>query len=408
MSGGPASGRWLSVVGIGEDGLEGLTPRGRALIDRAELLVGGDRHHAMIPDDGRPRLTWPRPLTDLMPRIAEHRGRPVCVLATGDPMLFGIGVTLAKHFAADEMEVVPSLSAFSLAAARLGWPLADVEQLTLHGRPPALAVPFVQPGARLLILSDGADTPAEVARLLVERGYGDSRLTVLEHMGGGKERALAGTAAGWRHNDVEPFNTLAVECVAGPDAGILPLVPGLPDEAFASDGNMTKREVRAATLSALAPLPGQHLWDVGAGCGSVAIEWMRTHPRCSATAIERDAARIGLIATNAMALGAPRLGMVEGEAPAALDGLDAPDAVFVGGGATAPGLLDACWAALPAGGRLVANAVTLEGEQALAAFGQAQGGSLTRIAVSRAVPVGPFTGWKPLMAVTQLAAVKPR
>ena len=400
--------RWLSVVGIVEDGLDGLTPRGRALIDGAEALVGGARHLAMIPDDGRPRLTWPRPLTALMPQIAEYSGRPVCVLATGDPMSYGIGVTLARHFAADEMEIVPSLSAFSLAAARLGWPLADVEQLTLHGRPTALIVPFVQPGARLLVLSDGAATPAEIARLLVDFGYGDSRLTVLEHMGGPRERVIADTAAAWRANGVAPFNTLAVECIVGPGAALLPRTPGLPDEVFATDGNMTKREVRAATLAALAPVPGQHLWDVGAGSGSVAIEWMRAHPTCRATAIERRAERIALIARNAVALGAPKLSMVEGAAPDVFAGLDAPDAVFVGGGAATPGLLDACWDALLPGGRLVANVVTLEGEAALLAFRSVCGGNLSRIAVSRAEPVGPFTGWKPLMTVTQLAAAKPR
>jgi precorrin-6Y C5,15-methyltransferase (decarboxylating) len=404
----PSTNRWLSIVGIGEDGLDGLTPYARSLIDKAAVLVGGDRHLAMLADDGRPRLTWPRPLTDLMPRIAGHRGSPVCVLATGDPMFFGIGVTLARQFAADEMEIVPSLSAFTLAAARMGWPLADVEQLTLHGRPAALAVPFIQPGARLLILSDGPDTPAEVSALLAERGYGDSRLTVLEHMGGEKERRLDGTAADWRHNGVAPFNTLAVQCLAGSDALILPRVPGLPDEVFASDGNMTRRDVRAGTVAALAPFPGDHLWDVGAGSGSVAIEWMRTHPRCRATAIERKPERIALIARNAMSLGTPKLGMVEGDAPDALDGLDAPDAVFVGGGLTTPGLIEACWKALKPNGRLVANAVTLEGETALATFRAEHGGDLTRIAVSHAEPVGPFTGWKPAMAVTRLCAVKQR
>jgi len=399
--------RWLSVVGIGEDGLEGLNPRARMLVDGAQTLVGGDRHLTMIPEDGRERLTWPSPLADLMPHIAERRGSMVCVLATGDPMFFGIGVTLAKHFDADEMDVVPSLSAFSLAASRLGWPLADVEQLTLHGRPASLIVPFILPGARLIILSDGADTPAQVAEILSERGYGDSKIFVLEHMGGPQERGLEGTATDWPHTDTAPFNTIGVECVAGSDAIILPRVPGLPDDAFTSDGNMTKREVRAATLAALSPIPGQHLWDIGAGCGAISIEWMRAHPSCRATAVESRADRIGLIARNAIALGVPRLGMIEGQATDVLAGLDAPDAIFIGGGASTPGLIDLCWDALPAGGRLVANVVTLEGEGALAAFRVRQGGELVRIAVSRAEPVGPFTGWKPLMTVTQLAAVKP-
>ena len=399
--------RWLSVVGIGEDGLEGLTPRARMLVDGAQTLIGGDRQLEMLPEDGRQRLTWPSPLTDLMPQIAERRGSSVCVLATGDPMFFGIGVTLARHFDADEMDVVPSLSAFSLAASRLGWSLADVEQMTLHGRPTSLIVPFILPGARLMILSDGADTPAQVARILSERGYGDSKIYVLEHMGGPLERGLEGTAADWPHTDIAPFNTIGVECVAGVDAIILSRVPGLPDDAFTSDGNMTKREVRAATLAALSPIPGQHLWDIGAGCGAISIEWMRAHPFCRATAVESRADRIGLIARNAIALGVPRLGMIEGQAADVLAGLDAPDAIFIGGGASTPGLIDLCWDALPAGGRLVANVVTLEGEGALAEFRVRQGGELVRIAVSRAEPVGPFTGWKPLMTVTQLAAVKP-
>ena len=378
--------RWLSVVGIGEDGLDGLTPRGRMLVDGAEILVGGDRHFAMLPEDGREKLTWPRPLTNLMPRIADRRGTPVCVLATGDPMFFGIGVTLAKHFAAGEMEIVPSL--------------------TLHGRPVRLAVPFIQPGARLLILADGPNTPTQVAEILSERGYGDSRMTVLEHMGGARERSLTGHAGDWRHGDVAAFHTLAVDCIAGADAVILPRIPGLPDDAFISDGNMTKREIRAATLAVLAPVPGQHLWDIGAGCGSIAIEWMRTHPACRATAVESRADRIGLIARNANALGVPRLGMIEGEATDVLSQLDAPDAIFIGGGASTPGLLELCWGALSAGGRLVANAVTLEGEGALAAFRAANGGDLARISISRAEPVGQFTGWKSSMAVTQFAAVK--
>jgi precorrin-6Y C5,15-methyltransferase (decarboxylating) len=399
--------RWLSVVGIGEDGLEGLTPRARMLVDGAQTLIGGDRQLEMLPEDGRQRLTWPSPLTDLMPQIADRRGSPVCVLATGDPMFFGIGVTLARHFDADEMDVVPSLSAFSLAASRLGWPLADVEQMTLHGRPTSLIVPFILPGARLMILSDGADTPAQVTGILCERGYGDSKIYVIEHMGGPLERGLEGTAADWPHTDIAPFNTIGVECVAGVDAIILSRVPGLPDDAFTSDGNMTKREVRAATLAALSPIPGQHLWDIGAGCGAISIEWMRAHPSCRATAVESRADRIGLIARNAIALGVPRLGMIEGQATDVLAGLDAPDAIFIGGGASTPGLIDLCWDALPAGGRLIANVVTLEGEGALAEFRVRQGGELVRIAVSRAEPVGPFTGWKPLMTVTQLAAVKP-
>ena len=398
--------RWLSIVGIGEDGLDGVSPRGRRLLDSAETLVGGDRHLGMLPDNGRPRLTWPHPLTDLLPQIAALRNTPVCVLATGDPMFFGIGVTLANHFPAAELEIVPSLSAFSLAAARLGWPLADTEQLTLHGRALSLIIPFVQPGARLLILADGPQTPMDVAQILKERGYGGSNLTVLEHMGGPRERVITARAAEWVDTDIAPLNTIAVKCVGGKDAIILPRLPGLPDEVFANDGNFTKREVRAATLAALAPIPGEHLWDVGAGCGSVSIEWMRSHASCRATAVEKQADRIELIARNALSLGVPRLGLVEGEAPDILDNLEAPDAVFIGGGASSPGMFRFCWEALNPRGRLVANAVTTEAETALFDAHNQWGGVLTRIAVSRTGPVGSFNGWQPLTPVTQLAVVK--
>jgi precorrin-6Y C5,15-methyltransferase (decarboxylating) len=397
---------WLSIVGLGEDGLSGLAPPARALVDSAEVLIGGARQLAMVPDDGRERLTWPSPLTELVEEIARRRGQRICVLATGDPMHYGIGVTLAKHVPVDEMTVIPAPSAFALTCARLGWSLSDVETLTLHGRPLALLQPAIQPQARLLLLSDDAATPDKVAELLRSRGYGESHMTVLEHMGGASERRLSGTAEGWQPGRAADFNTIAVECRAGSDAVLLPRTPGLPDEAFRHDGQMTKREVRAVTLAALAPVPGQLLWDVGAGAGSVAIEWMRSHPRCRALAVERSKDRIALIAGNAAALGAPGLDIVEGEAPAALEGLEAPAAVFIGGGLRAEGNLEACWDALAPGGRLVANAVTVEGEQVLARRRGELGGELVRIAVSRAGAVGPHTAWRPFMPVTQLRAVK--
>ncbi|MCH7796505.1 MAG: precorrin-6y C5,15-methyltransferase (decarboxylating) subunit CbiE [Proteobacteria bacterium] len=397
---------WLSIVGLGEDGLPGLAPAARALLDNAEVLIGGTRHLDMVPDDGRERLTWPSPLGAIVEEIARRRGQRVCVLATGDPMHYGIGVTLAKAVPMDEMVIIPAPSAFSLACARLGWTLSEVEPLTLHGRPLALLHPAIQPGARLLLLSNDAATPDQVAELLRARGYGPSRMVVLEHMGGAKERRLDATAEAWQPGRVADFNTIAVDCLAGPDAALLPRTPGLPDEAFRHDGQMTKREMRAVTLSALQPVPGQLLWDLGAGSGSIAIEWMRSHPCCRAIAVERYAGRIALIAGNAAALGTPGLEIVEGEAPGALDGLEAPDAAFIGGGLRADGNFETCWDRLKPGGRLVANAVTVEGEQALARWRAELGGELIRIAVSRTGAVGPYTGWRPLMPVTQLRAVK--
>ncbi|MCP4379965.1 MAG: precorrin-6y C5,15-methyltransferase (decarboxylating) subunit CbiE [Hyphomicrobiales bacterium] len=397
---------WLSIVGLGEDGLHGLDVDARALIERAEVLVGGKRHLAMVPEDGRERLTWTTPIGSLIEVIVARRGARVCILATGDPMAYGIGVTLARRVAKEEMIVVPRPSAFSLAAARLTWALSEVDCLTLHGRPLELIHPNVQPDAKLLLLSEDRRTPAKVAELLTERDYGGSVMTVLEHMGGGRERIIEGTAAAWSCDDLADLNTIAVTCVASPDAALLSRSPGLPDSAFHSDGLLTKQEVRAATLAALVPIPGQLLWDVGAGCGSIAIEWMRAAARTRAIAIERRPDRLALIADNAAALGAPTLEVVEGDAPQALRGLLPPDAVFIGGGATADGVFEACWKALRPGGRLVANVVTLEGEQAVLSWRQKVGGALTRIAASRAAPVGPFTGWRPLMPVTTFSVSK--
>lgn len=398
---------WLSIVGIGDDGLAGLSPAARALVDQAEILAGGDRHLALIPEDGRPRHPWPSPLVELVERLLEHRGRRVCVLATGDPLWYGVGTLLARHVPAEERVILPAPGSVSLACARLGWPVAEIEAVTLHGRPLALLQPAIQPGARLIVLSEDATTPGKVAALLTARGFGPSRVTVLEHMGGARERRLETVAEAFDLSDLADFNTLAIACIAGPEAHLLPRTPGLPDAAFRHDGQMTKREVRAATLAALMPAPGALLWDVGAGCGSVAIEWLRCDPRNRAVAIEPRADRRALIADNATALGTPGLRIVAGRAPAALDGLPAPDAVFLGGGLTEPGLVERCWEALPRHGRLVANAVTLEGEQTLLAQRARLGGDLVRIAVSRAEPVGPFHGWRPLMTVTQWSLSKP-
>lgn len=400
--------QWLSIIGIGEEGLEGLPPVTRQIIGRAELLVGGERHLAMVPNGTAQRLAWASPLSQTVEEIKRRRGRNVVVLATGDPMWFGIGVTLARHIPADEMLIVPSISAFTLAASRLCWPLADVECLTLHGRALALMRPAIAPGARLLLLANDGATPAAVAKLLTELGYGASRITVLEHMGSPEERHLQGSAEDWVVGRAEDFNTIAVDCVAGPDAVAHSRLAGLPDDAFRHDGQLTKREVRAATLAALAPLPGQLLWDVGAGCGSISIEWLRAARPMRAIAIEREAARCSMIADNCAILGTPMLKIVEGEAPASLSGLKPPDAIFIGGGLSTPDLAAACWAALRPGGRLVANAVTVEGEAALFAARARWGGDLTRIAISRADAIGPHLGWRPLMPVTQYSVLKPR
>lgn len=400
--------KWLAVVGIGDDGPASLTTAGRALVDGAEVLVGGARHLAWFEDIPALKLAWAKPIEDSFEEIARHRGRRVVVLASGDPLWFGAGTRLVRRFGIEAITIVPSPSAFSLAAARLGWSLADLRTLTIHGRPADTLRADLAPGARLLVLSWDRASPATVARILQEEGYGASWMTVLEHLGGAEETSMVGQAAGWAHPPGADLNTIAIVCAL--DSGRLPKsrAPGLSDDAFHHDGKITKREVRAATLARLMPLPGQRLWDVGAGSGAIAIEWLRAAGvGASAIAIERDRARIPDIVANAAALGVPQLTVVEDSAPACFADLAAPDAIFIGGGLAGEGLLDACLDLLPAGGRLVANAVTLEAEQVLLAAQARLGGDLTRLAVSRAEPVGAFRGWRPLMAVTQFALLKP-
>jgi precorrin-6Y C5,15-methyltransferase (decarboxylating) len=399
---------WLSVVGIGEDGLDGLSKAARVLLDQAEIVIGGPRHLAMLPDsDAREHVAWPSPLKALVERIEGYRPRPVCVLASGDPFCFGVGTTLARHIGAEQMVVIPAPSARSLACARLGWPEHTTRLITLHGRPLALLSPHLQPGARLLILSENGETPAQVAAHLTKRGLGESHIHVLERMGGPAEHISASRAEELSRTDFDGLNTLAIELIAGPDARPLSTIGGLPDEAFRHDGQMTKRETRAVTLSALSPFPGGLLWDVGAGCGSVSVEWMRADPLNRAVAIEPKAERRAMIAENAETLGVPGLEIVDGKAPDALHDLPAPDAIFVGGGASSDGVIDACWSALKPGGHLVANCVTLEGEAELLRRFESMGGDLVRLAISRAEPVGPYHGWRPLMPVTQWRIQKP-
>jgi precorrin-6Y C5,15-methyltransferase (decarboxylating) len=398
------SNRWLSIVGIGEDGLAGLSQAARTVIDTAELLIGGDRHLAMVPARAEQRrIAWTAPLLAQADAIGEHRGRRTCVLASGDPLWFGIGATLGKRVPTDEIVVIPHAGAFSLAAARLLWPLDAIDCLSLHGRPLDLLAPFLAPGARLLLLTENGAAPARIAEYLAKRGFGSAELTALEHLGGVQEAVLTGTAKDWPHKTCADLNVLAVEVRDGPG---LTRLAGLDDDLYLHDGNITKREIRAVTLSRLAPFPGDLLWDVGAGSGSISIEWLRADRRNRAIAIERKESRRSMIAQNAAALGVPQLDIREGAVPAALDGLPAPDAIFVGGGVTTDGLIERCWQALKPGGRLVANVVTLEGEILLVQARQNHGGDLARFSVQRAEPVGRFHGWHAMMPVTQWSVTK--
>jgi precorrin-6Y C5,15-methyltransferase (decarboxylating) len=323
-------------------------------------------------------------------------------------MWYGAGATLARHFPREEMTIIPHPGAFSLAAARLGWALAECAMVSLHGRPLDTLRLHLAEGRRLLLLAEDGATPARVAGLLRDAGWGPSRVTVLEHLGSPVEAMHSATAAEWGDRPTADLNTVALECRAEPGTRGLSRLAGLPDDAFAHDGQLTKREIRAATLAALAPLPGERLWDIGAGCGSIAIEWLRADDHAAAISVERNAARVDLIARNAATLGVPRLEIVHGAAPAALHGLAPPDAIFVGGGLADAGLLPRLWQALRPGGRLAANVITADGERALLDWQAAQGGHLARLAISRAEPLGAHLGWRALAPVTQLLCVKPR
>ncbi len=395
---------WLHIIGIGEDGMDGLTPATRAVIEAAEVIVGGARHHVLAANPKAETLSWPSPFNALIGELKARKGKRVVVLATGDPLWFSVGAKIGRHFVPSEITFHPQLSAFQLASARMGWSMADLETLTVHGRPVEQMIAFIQPGVRLLILTTGEETPAQIAAFLTERGFGQSRMTVLAAMGGTDEARFEGVAESWNHV-VPAFNTLAVECVAAPNAALLPRVPGLPDEVFTHDGTMTKREVRAATLAKLIPMRGGLLWDVGTGCGSVAVEWLRAARYSKAIGIEPRADRRTMAAENALALGVPSLQLIDGMVPDALDGLTAPDAIFIGGGLSVE-TFDACWAALRPLGRLVANAVTLESQAILAELHKKHGGDLVQIAVSRAEGLGPLTGWKPLRPVVQWSLIK--
>ncbi|WP_306370551.1 precorrin-6y C5,15-methyltransferase (decarboxylating) subunit CbiE [Nocardiopsis sp. CC223A] len=393
----------VTVVGVGADGWAGVPERLRRLVSEADTVLGGRRHLAMLPERaGQRREVWPSPLREGLPALlASCPGRGVVALASGDPLVSGVATTLIDLLGADAVRVEPALSSVALARARMGWPAERCAVVTLVGRDPRLLLRWLSPGARLLALSSDAGTPALAAALLSGAGYGGTRMTVLGDLGSDAESRLEATADEWSGVDpaaVPALHVLALEVAGPPGYG---LAAGLPDDAYEHDGQLTKRDLRAAALARLAPAPGLHLWDVGAGAGSVGVEWMRAHPACTATAVEADAGRAARIGRNAGRLGVPGLRVVTGRAPEALAGLPAPDAVFVGGGATRPGVLQACLEALRPGGRLVVHGVTLETERLLGEAHRDRGGELTRISVETAAPIGGFTGWTPARTVTQ-------
>ena len=397
---------WLTIIGMGDNGLEGLTPIARAMLEQAKTVYAPERILSALQLGNKTVHPWGDRFHETVDTLVERRGEPTTVLATGDPMHFGVGATLARRIPAAEVRIVPSPSAFSLAAARLGWALQDVDCISLHGRKAERLAAFLAPGNRILALTSNADTIARSADILIANGYADSRLIVLEHMGGAEERQIRGRATNFGDHHLADFNTLAIECVAGAEAAPISTAPGLPNTLFRHDGQITKREVRAATIGALRPYPGALLWDIGAGCGSVAIEWMRSARNAKAIAIEANDDRLGMLSDNALSLGTPDLEIVGGRAPDVLSELPQPDAVFIGGGLSGKGVFDTTWRALRIGGRLVANAVTLESEALLIGLRQKHGGELARISIAHAEPVGPHLGWRPAMPVTTWGVTK--
>jgi precorrin-6B C5,15-methyltransferase / cobalt-precorrin-6B C5,C15-methyltransferase len=392
---------WLTIIGIGEDGYEGLSAAARVAVSQAKIIIGSKRTHAMMQGITAKLLEWPQPFSAVVDQLKPLHGTPTVLLATGDPMNYGVARKLLTFIPKSEVTIIPHLSAFTLAAARKGWSLPDCDCFTIHGRPAANVETFIQPDARLLILTQDETSPAEVCRRLIVRGFENSQVTVLENLAGPSEKSTSFKANSLPNQNWSPLNTLAVHCIASPNAKIWSRLAGLPDDAFQHDGQLTKREVRAATLAALAPTPDQLLWDVGAGAGSIAIEWMRSTRGCEAIAIEHDETRCAMIATNMDQLGTPRLKLVKGKAPAALSDLPAPHAIFIGGGIDDEGVFDTCWQHLRPFGNLVANTVTLEGERQLITLQEKHGGDLIRMDVSTLTHVGDLRALRPRMSVLQ-------
>jgi precorrin-6Y C5,15-methyltransferase (decarboxylating) len=395
---------WLTIIGIGDDGFDShfdsLSEIVHHAITTATLIIGGDRHLQFLPKTIPCKLLrWSSPIQNSIDELLTHRGQPVCILASGDPLCHGIATTLLRSIPLVEMQIIPALSAFTLARSRLGWSSTEVETISLCGRDPAFLRAALYPNAKFLVLSSDQHTPNIVCDRLTEWGYGDADVTILEHLGGPKEKQLHTIARQRFTEPIAELNTIAIQTHNFPSS--------IPDTEYQHDGQLTKQEIRTLTLAALAPFPGQLLWDVGAGSGSIGIEWLRTHPRNQAIAIESHPDRLANISHNAKNLGVPNLKIIAGRAPEALQNLQRPDSIFIGGGVTRSGVFETCWDALKDGGRMVINGVTLESEMKLFQLQQLYGGSLTRIQIQRAEPIGNFLGWKSLSPITQWLVTKP-
>jgi precorrin-6B C5,15-methyltransferase / cobalt-precorrin-6B C5,C15-methyltransferase len=387
---------WLTLVGVGEDGPDGLSLASREALAQADLVAGAVRHLDLVQPKGE-RLVWPVPFADGVPALLAHRGRRVVMLVSGDPFWFGAGTSVTKHLGRDEWQAIPAPSTFGWAASALGWPLEGTLTLGLHAAPLTRLRPHLAQGQRALVLLRDGAAVGELAEYLRALGWGDSTLHVMEALGGPRARHRATTATDYALADVTHPVAVGLE-VAG--AGTpLPRGFGLPESVFDHDGQITKRPVRALTLSALAPVAGERLWDIGAGSGSVSIEWLLAHPTTQATAFEADPTRAARARANATALGVDRLAVIEGRAPDVLAG-PTPDAVFIGGGLS-DALLTHLWDILPAGVRVVANAVTLESEATLTHWHASAGGSLLRMELAEAAPLGRLRGWRAAYPIVQ-------
>jgi len=405
---------WITVIGIGEDGLDGVSDASLALIQSGEIIVGGERHLKMVADintgPAQIRMDWSAGFGRTLDILEQKKGAAIVVLASGDPMYFGVGATLARRFGASALNVIPAISSITLACARMGWSQPDINVVTIHGRPAENINRYLCDGAKIIALSNGGESPKMVAKLLCEQGFAKSKIIVLENLGGKNENRVEGLAEKWRADECAHLNIMAIECVADIGVSGYSFAAGLADNAFGHDGQITKREVRAVTLAQLAPVAGEMLWDIGSGSGSIAIEWMRAGKNMKAIAIEKNETRAENINNNAFNLGITRLRVICGSAPDAFSEIikNTPDAIFIGGGLSNGGedLINSAWDALKPGGRLVVNSVTIKSEAIISNFADVVGGALTRINIERSDKIGEQKSFRPLKTVTQLVAYK--
>jgi precorrin-6Y C5,15-methyltransferase (decarboxylating) len=402
----------ITVVGIGEDGWDGLSAKARKAVQGARVVIGGKRHFGLVPEEVKSDQKWqewPSPIKPFLLDLAANPPENLCILASGDPMLYGVGATLAKNVTKGVLQVIPHISSFSLICAEMLWPIASTVLVNACSQPLETLNQVLFDGAKIVLFSSGAETPHATAKLLVDNGFADSELTIFEHIG--SDNAKRSDLLAWQISGEQKFaclNAVAIKCRAATTARIFSPASGLPDDVYEHDGQITRQEVRAITIARLSPHPGELLWDLGAGAGSIAIEWMRAAFEARAIAVEINPKRAKRIGRNALKLGVPKLQIINNDIADTLGELPKPDAIFIGGGISAGNILDVCWQRLKPGGRMVINAVTIEAENILYNAARSYGGGLARLEISHARPLGDFTGWQPSRPITQWSVVKGR